>query len=284
MELPVYTYVVIFLFGLCFGSFFNVAIYRWPHEDPKEREWIKTPSHCPKCGTRIKWYDNIPLFSYILLRGRCRHCQQSIHWRYPLVELGTALLWLLTAWLTTHYGLSNVPLESITIWHVLFVIAFASLYLLTFVIDLNTSLIPDQITIAHFLLAWAFMWVCHGATISPGWQSSLIGMFVLSSFFLLFYFFRGMGLGDVLLAIGFGVIFGWKLVIVAGFAGIMLGGLVAIIIIAVLTAKGKYKMGLPIPFGPFLAIGAYICLFFGTTLLDWYLGFFPKLSTALAGL
>jgi leader peptidase (prepilin peptidase)/N-methyltransferase len=266
-------YAVLFLLGLCFGSFFNVAIYRWPNEDPKEREWVLTPSHCPRCKARIRWYDNIPLISFIVLRGKCRDCQAPIHWRYPAVELGTALLWLVTAWLVTHIGLSNVSSDSVSYWHIGFAILFASLYLLTIIIDFRTSLIPDQITITHFVFAWVFMLVCSGVTISPGWVSSLIGVFVLSLFFLIFWYFGGMGLGDVFLAAGFGVLFGWQLVIVVGFVGILLGGLVAVGVIAYLTARGKYRRGIPIPFGPYLAISAFFCLFWGQRLLDWYMGF-----------
>ncbi|MDQ3024717.1 MAG: prepilin peptidase, partial [bacterium] len=100
MQLATHWYILIGILGLVFGSFFNVAIYRWPLEDKKEREWVKTPSRCPKCGTPIRWYDNIPLFSWlILLHGKCRACKAPISWRYPLVEAGTSVLWLLTAWL-----------------------------------------------------------------------------------------------------------------------------------------------------------------------------------------
>jgi len=273
VEIQPVLYAVIFLLGLCFGSFFNVAVYRWPKEDRKEREWIITPSHCPHCQSKIRWFDNIPLVSYAVLRGRCRACGAPIHWRYPAIELGTALLWLTTAWLVATVGLGNVGRDELTYWHFLFAIIFASLYFLTCVIDFQTSLIPDEITIAHFVAAWAFMLVCHGATISPGWLASVIGMFVLSLFFLVLWYFGGMGLGDVLLAVGFGVLFGWQLVIVVGFVGILLGGAVAVAVIIWLTARGKYKRGIPIPFGPYLAIAAFICLFWGQNLLDWYMGF-----------
>jgi len=283
VEIQPVLYVVIFLLGLCFGSFFNVAVYRWPKEDRKEREWILTPSHCPHCQAKIRWYDNIPLISYIILRARCRACGAPIHWRYPAIELGTALLWVATAWLVTSVGLSNVDSEQVTYWHVAFTIVFASLYFLTCIIDFQTSLIPDEITIAHFIAAWAFMLVCQGAVISPGWLSSVIGMFVLSLFFLVLWYFGGMGLGDVFLAVGFGALFGWQLVIVVGFVGVLLGGVVAVAVIVWLTAHGKYKRGIPIPFGPYLVISAFICLFWGQNLLDWYMGFL-KPGTAVTAL
>jgi prepilin signal peptidase PulO-like enzyme (type II secretory pathway) len=268
-------YAVIFVLGLIFGSFFNVAIHRWPQEDPKLHEWVRTSSHCPKCGARIRWYHNIPLISYILLGGKCRDCREPIHWRYPAVELGTALLWLGTAWLVTHLGLSGVGIENQSGWHIAFALLFASLYMLTVIIDFATGLIPDEINIAQFAGAWLFLLLCCGHTISPSWQSSLIGMFVLSLFFLILWYFGGMGLGDVLLAVGFGVVFGWQLVVAVGFLGIILGGIVAIVMIAVLLARGKYQRGIPIPFGPYLAVAAYICMFVGHNLIEWYLSFFP---------
>jgi leader peptidase (prepilin peptidase)/N-methyltransferase len=274
VDLQLVWYVIIALLGLCLGSFFNVAIYRWPREDPKEREWIRTPSHCPHCKTRIRWYDNIPLLSFALLRGKCRACGAPISWRYPAVESGTAVLWLITTWLVARFGLTGIEPAAQTPWHLVFALLFASLYLLTVIIDAETKLIPDEITVAQFVGAWLFLWLCHGATISPGWQASLIGMFVLSLFFLVLWFFGGMGLGDVFLAAGFGVLFGWKLVVVVGFLGVLLGGLVAIVTIAALWVRRKYKPGRQIPFGPFLAVGAYACLFLGNQVLEWYLGLF----------
>lgn len=267
-------YAVIFGLGLCFGSFFNVAIHRWPQEDPKQREWVRTPSHCPHCQVPIRWYDNIPLLSFAILRGRCRACGAYISWRYPAVELGTAVLWVVTAWLVGRVGLTGVEPAAQTQWHIVFGLLFASLYMLTVIIDAQTKLIPDEITLAHFLGAWLFLLLASGATISPGWQSSLIGMFVLSLFFLVLWFFGGMGLGDVFLAAGFGVLFGWKLVIVVGFLGVLLGGLVGIVTIACLWIRREYKPGRQIPFGPFLVVAAYACLFVGNELLDWYLGLF----------
>lgn len=238
MDLSNTWYTVIFVLGLVFGSFFNVAIHRWPQEDPKQHEWVRTASHCPRCGARVRWHDNIPLVSYIMLGGKCRDCRGPIHWRYPTVELGTALLWLGTTWLVTHVGLSGVGVENQSGWHIAFALLFASLYMLTVIIDFATGLIPDEINVAQFVGAWLFLLLCYGHTISPGWQSSLTGMFVLSLFFLVLWYFGGMGLGDVLLAIGLGVVFGWQLVIAVGFLGIIIGGTVAIIIIAALLARG----------------------------------------------
>jgi leader peptidase (prepilin peptidase)/N-methyltransferase len=268
--------VLIGVLGLVFGSFFNVAIYRWPLEDKKEREWVRTPSRCPKCATPIKWYDNIPLFSWlILLRGKCRACKAPISWRYPLVEAGTAALWLLTTWLVVHKGFSGVPLSAHTGWHIVFALWFASLYLLTVIIDFETQLIPDEISIGHFVGSVAFMAVCAGATISGGWVSSLIGMLALAAFYFLFERMGAMGFGDVLLALGIGFLFGWPLVGEQAFLTVLLGGIPAIVIMLVLVARRKYKFGQTmIAFGPFIAIAAYISMFWGWELMRAYLSMF----------
>lgn len=274
MAVPLFAYIAVFLSGLVFGSFFNVAIYRWPQEDRKEREWVMTPSHCPSCGAQIRWYHNIPLFSYIILRGKCFDCKAPISWRYPAVELTTALLWLASIWITAHYGLPNVPAASITWIHLLFVLLFVSMFFLTIVIDAMTQIIPDEISIAVFVGAWAFLLACHGATISPGWLSSLIGMFALSVPFFIFAYFGGMGMGDVKLVAGIGALLGWQLAIVSAAVAIFSGGLIAIILIVVLKAIGKYRKGIPIPFGPYLALGALVAMFWGVLIKDWYLGLF----------
>src|SRR4051812_44730470 len=186
-------YVLVGVLGLLFGSFFNVAIYRWPLEG-KEHEWVKTPSHCPKCRAPIHWYDNIPLFSWlVLLRGKCRACKAPISWRYPLVEAGTCVLWLLTTWLVTTHGFSGVDPAQQTGWHIFFAIWFASFNLLTVIIDAETQLIPDEITVAYAVGAVAFMAVCHGATISPSWIASLIGALALAGFYFIFERIGAMG-------------------------------------------------------------------------------------------
>jgi leader peptidase (prepilin peptidase) / N-methyltransferase len=271
MALHPLVYLMIFLFGLVFGSFFNVLIYRLPQEDPKERDWVKRPSHCPHCKHAIKPYDNIPLLSFLILRGCCRHCHAPISWRYPAVELGTGLLWVLTAWLTATYGMSGMTGSQMAPYHFVFAIFFASIYLLTFIIDFTTKLLPLELSIANLAGAWLFLLVAHGHTISPGWMSSLIGMFVLSGFFLLFVLFGAMGDGDLYFATGLGVLFGWQLVIAVGFLGICLGGLVGLLVIAALLLKRRYKPGIEIYFGPFLALAAYLGMFGVRHMVDWYL-------------
>lgn len=270
VEISAAAYAGIFILGLVFGSFFNVAIHRWPLEDKKDHEWVKTPSRCPKCRARIKWYDNVPLLSYLVLGGKCRSCKAPIHWRYPAVELGNALLWSATAWAVAHFGLSRIPPADITWWHIAFIIWFVSLAFLTIVIDFQTQLIPDEITIATFVCAWAFFLVCKPHTITHGWLDSLIGMATLALPFLVFCLLGWMGLGDVLYLLGVGALLGWKLTLTAGFIAVTIGGIVAVAIVLVLLALRRYKRGIPIPFGPYLAIGAVTAAIWGERIFNWY--------------
>jgi leader peptidase (prepilin peptidase)/N-methyltransferase len=267
-------YASLSILGLIFGSFFNVAIHRWPKEG-KEREWVRTPSHCPKCQAQIKWFDNIPLVSWLALRGKCRSCGQPISPRYILVEAGTALLWVSTAWLTVHHGLTGIAPAQIRPVHVICAVVFASLYMLTVIIDLETQLIPDEITVTHFITAWVFYFLARPDTITPGWQTSVICMLALPAILYLMGLMGWMGMGDVLLAAGFGVLFGWPLVAVVMMLGFILGGVVAVPILIRLVRRGEYKAGKhAIAFGPYLAVSAFICLFFGRDIVGWYLGLF----------
>jgi leader peptidase (prepilin peptidase)/N-methyltransferase len=277
VELHPFWYIAIFLLGLSFGSFFNVAIYRWPQEEAKEHEWVVTPSHCPKCGKAIRAYDNIPLLSYMILGGKCRDCKNPISIRYPIVELLTALLWVGVAWLTVNTGLTNVALANINGWHVFFAIYFASFFMLTLIIDLETGLIPDEISWGLLAGAVAFVAVLGPLTISGGWISSLIGMLPLSLLFYIFGRLEWMGYGDAKFCLGLGFMFGWPLVLAAGFMGILVGGAIAIVLLVVLIAQRKYEVGkIAIPFGPYLAIGGFAAMFWAWDLIHWYLSFFPK--------
>jgi leader peptidase (prepilin peptidase)/N-methyltransferase len=277
VELTPLHYVGIGLLGLLFGSFFNVCIHRWPKEDPKEREWVIKPSHCPKCGAPIRWYDNIPLFSWlILLRGKCRDCKAPISWRYPAVEAANSLLWMGTTWLVTHVGFSGVELSEQTGWHIFFGIWFASTYLLTVVIDGETQLLPDEISIMNGVGAVGMLIACHGATISSGWLASLLCGLGLALLFFIFWYFGGMGDGDIWFGIGLGGLFGWPTTLAMLFISFLIGGVIGIFVIAGKVAKKQYKLGkgTEIAYGPFLAIGAYIAMFWGHQLVAWYLNTF----------
>jgi leader peptidase (prepilin peptidase)/N-methyltransferase len=262
----------VFVFGLVFGSFFNVCIHRWPMEAKQDREWVKTPSNCPHCKSKIRWYDNIPLFGWLNLRGKCRDCKASIAWRYPAVELGNALLWTGTLWLVTNHGLANVAAADIGIVHIAFVLFLASIWLIGMVTDFEHTVIPYEVSIPNFAAALLFLFLAAPHTISSGWLSSLYGLLLFAGFIFIFALFGAMGDGDVHVALGFGIIFGWPLSAVALFLGIVCGGMVAIPLWLKLKMQGKDTKKAEMPFGPWLFLGCYICLFFGNELLTWYLG------------
>ena len=240
------------LFGLVVGSFLNVVIVRIP-----EGKSLWAPrSACPRCGTLIAWYDNIPILSFVALRGRCRGCRMSIPWRYPLVEIATG------AAFTLAYALFGP-----TIRFVAAALLLAGLIAIT-AIDLRHQIIPDLITLPG--LAAGF--VLSLATGHVTWLDSLIGIAVCGGIFLAMILIRpgGMGSGDVKLGAMLGAFLGWKLGLLALYLGVLAGGSVAICLLA-LGRKGRKD---PIPFGPFLALGGAVSLLWGNQVLAWYLGRF----------
>ncbi|OPX23203.1 MAG: hypothetical protein B1H03_02410 [Planctomycetales bacterium 4484_113] len=267
---PILITVFLFVLGLVFGSFFNVLIYRLP----RELSIVKPGSFCPSCRHPIAWYDNIPLLSWLILRGRCRHCGAAISLRYPLVELMTGIIFAGVPPLVKAVGLANVPAAGVSPLHIAFAIIFISILALVLIIDLEHQIIPDELSVALFVLGWMAVFALR-PPISPGWVSSLIGMFVLSLFFLAFaLLLGGFGLGDVKLAVGLGAFFGWQLLVVAAFLSFAVGGVFAISFALYLMSQRKLKARIAIPFGPYLAIGAALTLFIGDRLLVWYLSFF----------
>jgi leader peptidase (prepilin peptidase) / N-methyltransferase len=267
------------LLGLALGSFMNVCIYRIP----LGKSIISPPSNCPKCSERIRFYDNIPLLSYLILLGRCRYCRHPISCRYPLVEVLTGLLSLA---LFTRYGLSYQ--------YFLFLLFLATLVTISF-IDLDHQIIPNILSRSGIVIGWAVSAISfialHKIIIpdffsEPGvirqstghfvlgdisWFDSLIGIIAgYGSLFLIEVVFKyltgkeGMGRGDAKLLAMIGAWMGWRpllpVVMIASLTGAVIG---------LLAGKG---FGVRIPFGPFLSIGAIIYLFFGPQLTIWYYG------------
>jgi leader peptidase (prepilin peptidase)/N-methyltransferase len=234
--------------GLAFGSFLNVVAARVP----LKRSLVSPASACMACGEEIAWYDNVPLVSYAVLRGRCRSCGTGIPLRYPAVELVAALLFAACFW---RFGLSGSA-------------AVAAFFCLTLVAvsatDLEHRIIPNRIVVPAGLIVLAANTALHP---SPRWAIAAVG----GSGFLLaaaLAYPAGMGMGDVKLAFLMGAALGSS-VAVGLFVG-MLAALVPGIVILVRHGKAGRKMG--IPFGPFLALGSVVALFAGPWLLDAYLG------------
>jgi leader peptidase (prepilin peptidase) / N-methyltransferase len=258
--------ILFFILGLVLGSFANVCIYRLP-----AGKSIVTPgSQCPKCGKNILWYDNIPLLSYILLRGKCRFCKAPISFRYFIVELLTGVLFLLTF---LKFGVSPALFV-----YLIFVLA---LIIVSF-IDIDTFLIPDVIVLPGILLGLIFSVLfpqihqiqIHQITRTGSFLYSLEGV-LLGGLVLLFlgvvgkFIFKkeAMGGGDVKLLAMIGAFLGWKCVLLSLFFGSLLGTVVSLSLIV----AGKKKIEEYVPFGPYLGLGAVIALFF-----KWhtFLGFF----------
>jgi leader peptidase (prepilin peptidase)/N-methyltransferase len=242
------------LLGAIVGSFLNMVIARLPRKE----SLVSPPSHCLACMTPIRWFDNVPLLSYLWLRGRCRACGSRIGWRYPLVEAVTAALFVLAA---RQFGLTPQL--------VLALFLLSALVAVT-AIDLEHQLIPDRITLPGITVGFL------GSLVTPRltWVDSLLGILVGGGilFAIIILSGGGMGGGDMKLAAMLGAFLGWKPTLVALFLGALLGGLVAI----TLLASGRRKRKDPVPFGPFLAAGALVSLFWGEGLLRWYLGGFGR--------
>lgn len=264
------------IFGLMIGSFLNVVIFRLPKM--MEQEWqqnclelqgkevtplpkltlAKPRSVCPHCAHKIRAYENIPVVSYLFLKGRCSSCKTSISVRYPLVEILTATMAGLISW---KFGYSYTTL---------FASAFAfALIALTF-IDFDTQLLPDDITLPLLWLGLLFNLNYGFTDLASAVIGAMAGYLVLWSVFWLFKLIRGkegMGYGDFKLLAAIGAWFGWKLLPAVILLSSTLGAVIGIALI-VLTKRNK---DVPMPFGPFLAIGGIAALFYGQQLANLYL-------------
>ncbi|MGB9792914.1 MAG: prepilin peptidase [Thermacetogeniaceae bacterium] len=250
MEKGAFVFCAIFMtiIGMCIGSFLNVVIYRLPREE--SILWER--SRCPACGHILAWCDLVPLLSYAFLRGKCRSCGAKMSWMYPVVELFTGLLFLL---LFCRFGLTLVLAKYLFLSAVLVAAAF---------IDLQHYIIPDSLVIAG--LAGGV--VLGALARDAGIISALAGAAACGGFLLLVALLSGggMGGGDVKLAFVAGLFLGWPLAPLGLFLGICLGGVLAIILLA-LHIKGRKD---PLPFGPFIALGFLIALLWGDLILRSY--------------
>ncbi len=244
--------VFVFVVGLVFGSFYNVLIYRIP----EGRSIISPPSSCPNCGTRIRVMDNIPLLSYLLLRGRCRYCGGKISPRYPAVELLTGLMFLFSF---SEAGISLQFVRDIVFYSILLVVSF---------IDYDHRIIPDVFslggTVAGLLLeGWLLrrsLWFSLWGALAGG------GLLFLTAF--LYQVLRkqeGLGMGDVKLLLCIGAFTGVRGALFSIFAGSLVGALVGL----GLMWKEGGDLKTAVPFGPFLAIGAVLADLLGASVLGW---------------
>jgi len=249
--------VVAGVFGLVIGSFLNVVIARLP----EHRSLWRPGSACPSCGAAIAWHDNIPILSYVALRGHCRACSAVIPWRYPVVEAATALLFVAAF---ERFGA--------TADFVVAAVLLAALIAIT-AIDLRLQIIPDAITLPGIIVGF----LANLATLRVSWVDSAIGIAVGGGIFwailegsLLVTGREGMGGGDVKLGAMLGAFLGWKVALLSIFLAVLLGGVVALVLLGSRITGRKD----PIPFGPFLAAGGAAGLFCGERLVTWYMSAF----------
>ena len=240
--------VFIFIVGLIVGSFLNAVIWRMD----KEESVFKGRSVCPACKHKLSFEDLIPLLSFVLLRGRCRYCKASISWQYPLVELGTALVFAFLFWWV-----------GLNIAHLLLLWFISAALIIIFVYDLKHFLIPDVVVYPAIVVS-ALWQLLQGQLVGP--LSAGIGA---AFFFLCLYLVsKGtwMGFGDVKLALLMGFILGWPNILVALFFAFLVGAILGLVLVA-LDKKG---MRSEVPFGPFLVAGTAFAFVWGEMIVDWY--------------
>jgi len=264
--------VVLGVLGLLVGSFLNVVIYRVPIG----KSIVTPPSACPRCGNHIKPWDNIPVISWLLLRGRCRHCAEPISIRYPIVELITGLLFAATA---VKFPLDlDAPAAALICSAVVLVayLYFAGISVALAGIDLDTHKLPNSIVLPSYIVI-AFLLV--GSSIIASDYSRLFpaaigGAAMFAGYFVMALVYPGgMGLGDVKLAGVIGIVLGfvgWGSLVVGAFSAFVLGGLFGVALIAFRRAGRKSG----IPFGPWMLVGAWLGIFIGERSWNWYLGLF----------
>ncbi len=248
--------VLIFILGLIVGSFSNVCIYRIP----KNESIVYPASHCPKCRSKIKPVDNIPLLSYILLKGRCRNCKSKISIQYPIVEFLSGLIYLI---IYLNYGLSIQSLIYIILSSALIIIAF---------IDLNEQIVPWVISLPGIILGFILSFFVPYISFVNSALGVVVGGGIILSIRLagsVIFKKEAMGMGDIELAAMIGAFLGWRYITISLFLGFFLGALAGIILI---MSKIKSRED-AVPFGPFIVLGSFITLLWGEKIISWYLGF-----------
>jgi leader peptidase (prepilin peptidase)/N-methyltransferase len=238
------------ILGFIIGSFLNVCIYRIPREE----SIAYPPSHCTNCNNKIKWYDLIPIFSYIfLLKGRCRHCGEKISVRYPIIEFITGILYL---FIFIKYGFTIETIKYIS---------FVTILIVVGMIDLDTTDVYFSTTVMGSILAILFLFII-GYSHQDFKQYIFGGVLGAGIISLIILLTKGMGWGDAEICFYSGLFLGFKLTLVMLFFSFIFGSIISLILIA---SKKKSRKDY-IPFGPFIAIAAIFTVFFGDKILMWY--------------
>ncbi|MEA5576717.1 prepilin peptidase [Anabaena sp. UHCC 0451] len=263
--------IIVFALGAAIGSFINVVVYRLP----AGLSVLWPPSRCPQCLNRLKAYDNVPVFGWLWLKGRCRYCQTKISLRYPVVEGITGIIFLIVFWVFQFSFLT------IGYW------AFCSWLLALSLIDWDTMTLPGPLTKSGLVLGLIFQmsvgfltetsWIGLVNQLIFGIAGAVVGLWLFDSISILGSFAYGkavMGAGDAKLAAMMGAWLGWKYLLIAAFMSCFLGAVVG----GVAIMLSRHQMGQKMPFGPFLALGAVIAVFSGEAILSSYLRLFLPVS------
>jgi len=256
-------YVLFFIFGTIVGSFLNVVILRLK----KNKSIIKTRSHCPRCRKKLEWHELIPMVSFFIQKGKCRHCRKKISWQYPLVEFFTGLVFLLIAVYFADFSIYGIV-------NIAYLLIISCFLIIIFVYDFKYCLVSDRII--YPAIAITFFYDIYLSLITNQFSVffySILGAVIMGGFFLFWVLVsRGkwMGIGDIKIGVLLGLIFGIYQLFTALFLTFFMGAIVSLI----LLIMKKKKLKSQIPLGPFLAAAAFITLFWGNYLLDWYLNIF----------
>jgi len=259
----------VFIFGLIVGSFLNCVIYRFE----KNESFLKGRSYCPKCKHTLNWKDLIPIFSFLILKGKCRYCSKKISLQYPLVELATGVLFILTF---HFWSLGFNWLVGIGIWELIYLLIILCSLIVIFVYDLKHYIIPDKVIYPAilvigiwYLVAWMFL----NQYTSYQLLVTIYSAFGAAAFFLAIVLIsrgRWMGVGDIKLAFLMGLLLGFPKILVALFSAFLIGAIIGIGLIA----TGKKTLKSEVPFGPFLVTGTFLALFLGEQIVNWYSNLF----------
>lgn len=258
-------YLFLAILGLVVGSFLGMLSYRLPR-----RLSLWGRSFCDTCKKPIHWYENVPVVYFLWSWGKCGSCGNKIHWRYPAIELATAVAFVATGYLWLHLPAGSTALhirESMPVFlSLFFLLLLITCYLLLIITDLEFKILPDEILFVLAFLLLLYLLLLPSPLL---FQHVLIG-FSSFIFFLFLYLItrgRGMGFGDVKLVFLLGGFLGWPSTLVAFFLAFVSGAIIGVMLLLI----GRAKLGRPIPFGPYLLVGAWIAMFFGEAIFKWYL-------------
>ncbi len=263
--------LLFFLIGICFGSFANVIVDRT--ENGKN---INGRSKCDFCGYQLKWFDNIPIVSFLILKAKCRKCRKKLSWQYPAVELFTGIVFAISAW---QLGVSQFFESPLFLVSSLLLMITAFLFVLVIVWDLKYMIIPNELVIAGIVVTILIFGIrffidpCEIFDWNCFWVSGILGAVVMTGFFWILYAVskgKWIGGGDVKLAVWLGLLIGLKMV----YPALMIAYIVGVIVAIFLIIRGKKGMKSQLPFGPFLILGAYVVVFFQDQLQDFISMFF----------